>query len=178
MDRRHFLRLAPAPLLGLAGCTGSGGAGDGEDETTEQNEEDTTTQTKEETTEQTEDETTTQSGDEETNLDESATVTLTGTDFDPQQVQIAQGGSVTWTNEGTSQHDVIADTLTDAGDSWSFSSETLGSGDSTSFTFEESGVFEYYCSIHGDADMCGVVLVGDTSYSETLPCEGSDGGFY
>ncbi|MFB6217755.1 MAG: plastocyanin/azurin family copper-binding protein, partial [Halobacteriaceae archaeon] len=62
----------------------------------------------------------------------------------------------------------------------------LESGRSTTHTFESAGAYEYYCTIHGKATMCGVVVVGGASYDGTLPCQdsdttttsGDDGGYY
>jgi hypothetical protein len=44
-------------------------------------------------------------------------------------------------------------------------------GETTSYTFESAGVYEYYCSIHGQGRMCGVVLVGGATKPGPLPCE-------
>lgn len=162
MDRRHFLRAAPATLFVLAGCTGNGQDQGGTDPSEDGN------QT-----------TTAESEGGDTDLPDTVPVALSGTEFDPRQVRIAPGGSVTWTNEGSNQHTVEATTFTEEGTSWSFRSDTLSSGDSSSHTFEQGGVYEYYCTIHGESSMCGVVLVGDVSYSGSLPCEDDGGGgFY
>ena len=106
----------------------------------------------------------------------SQTVTMSGTSFQPRTLRVDPGTTVTWTNDGSAGHNVIAERLTSAGADWSFSSELLGSGDSTTYTFEESGAYEYFCSIHGKSTMCGVVIVGDVSYDGTLPCADDSGG--
>lgn len=111
---------------------------------------------------------------------ETATVTLSGIDFDPRIVRVEAGGTVTWTNEGSAEHTVEAATLTDAGASWMFGTERIGPGDSVTNTFSDPGAYEYVCNVHGESEMCGVVLVGDASYDAELPCEDEDngGGYY
>lgn len=107
---------------------------------------------------------------------ETATVTMSGTDFDPRTVRIETAGTVTWTNEGSGEHTVEAATVTEAGVSWMFGSDRIGPGDSVTNTFSDPGAFEYVCTVHGESTMCGVVLVGDTAYDATLPCEDDTGG--
>ncbi|HKL30807.1 MAG TPA: plastocyanin/azurin family copper-binding protein [Natrialbaceae archaeon] len=102
------------------------------------------------------------------------TVALQGFAFDPVRASIEPGGTVRWVNEDAAGHDVTSAQFHDAAESWSLS-ETLSGGASVSHTFESAGVYEYYCTIHGRSSMCGVILVGDASLSNTLPCE-SDGG--
>ncbi|PSQ39076.1 hypothetical protein BRD13_04825 [Halobacteriales archaeon SW_5_70_135] len=161
MNRRELLASASgAGLLAVAGCTqssdggdGSGGDGDGEDE-------DGTTET--------------------TRTTESATVgaavSLRGTAFDPRRVSVEPGEAVEWTSEESVAHDVTAGQLTDDGESWDYS-ESLSEGESTTYTFESEGIYEYYCTVHGVTSMCGAVFVGDASLPEgALPCESDSGG--
>ncbi|MFB6220932.1 MAG: plastocyanin/azurin family copper-binding protein, partial [Halolamina sp.] len=81
------------------------------------------------------------------------------------------GTTVEWTNKDGASHDVTSDTFTEQGSEWDYYSGSLGNGAVTSYTFTEAGAYEYYCSIHGAASMCGVVIVGDASHDATLPCE-------
>ncbi|PSQ59287.1 hypothetical protein BRD18_03850 [Halobacteriales archaeon SW_7_71_33] len=164
MNRRELLASASgAGLLAVAGCAGSsdGGGGDGDDEG-----EDGTTET--------------------TRTTESATVgavvSLQGIAFDPRRVSVEPGEAVEWTSEESAAHDVTADQFSDQAESWEFTA-SLSEGDTARYTFESAGVYEYYCTIHGETSMCGAVLVGDASLPKgALPCEsdgdgsGDDGG--
>lgn len=109
---------------------------------------------------------------------ETSDISMVDTSFDPAMTAVAVDTTVTWTNEDGFAHDVVAATLTDAGEEWSFESGNLDAGDSTQYTFEEAGAYEYVCTIHGGDTMCGVILVGDPEYGGTLPCEddGNPGG--
>lgn len=103
----------------------------------------------------------------------SATVAMQGSNvFDPVRVSVPVGGTVTWENEtvGTyADHTVTSTQFHDVAADWEMD-ETLGSRGSTSRTFDAAGVYEYYCTIHGEG-MCGAVLVGDATLDAALPCE-------
>ena len=74
--------------------------------------------------------------------------------FEPEEVTVAAGTTVTWINEDAVQHTVTAGTR---GDPTGMFDETVAGGGSFSFTFEEPGTYEYYCSFH--PGMSGVVTV-------------------
>ena len=76
--------------------------------------------------------------------------------FDPEVIRIEPGRSVEWVNDGRSPHDVVADD-----ESWR--SETLEPGGEYVRTFDEPGVYPYFCSFHGKpgVGMVGTVVVGD-----------------
>ncbi|MFB6353392.1 MAG: plastocyanin/azurin family copper-binding protein [Halobacteriales archaeon] len=103
------------------------------------------------------------------------TVEMVNTTFDPERVAVTPGTTVEWVNRDGYGHDVTAAQFHEVAAEWSFSQSVAGGG-STTYTFEEPGVYEYYCSIHGRSQMCGVVLVGDVSLDRDLPCEGTDAG--
>jgi len=95
-------------------------------------------------------------------------VVLDGTDvavqsldntFRAQNIQVQTGATVTWTNDGRNEHDV----LPIEGDAWGVEVEGFQPGDAYAYTFEEPGVYDYYCSIHGTttAGMIGTVVVED-----------------
>lgn len=95
-------------------------------------------------------------------------VVLDGTDvavqsldntFRAQNIQVQTGATVTWTNDGRNEHDV----LPIEGDAWGVEVEGFQPGDAYAHTFEEPGVYDYYCSIHGTttAGMIGTVVVED-----------------
>jgi plastocyanin len=70
-----------------------------------------------------------------------ASVQIKDFQFTPSKVTIKVGGTVTWTNEGSSVHTVTAD-------DGSFDSGDLQKGKTFSQTFDSTGTFSYHCSIH------------------------------
>jgi len=76
--------------------------------------------------------------------------------FDPEILRVEPGQAVEWLNDGRSRHDVVADD-----ESWR--SGTLEPGDGFTNTFDEPGVYPYFCSFHGKpgVGMIGAVVVGD-----------------
>ena len=71
--------------------------------------------------------------------------------YQPKNVTISKGGTVTWTNKDSVDHTVTGDNIT-------MESGTLSPGQTFSFTFNQTGVFHYHCSIHGTI-MSGTVTV-------------------
>jgi plastocyanin len=71
----------------------------------------------------------------------SAKVTISGFAFNPAQLEITVGTTVTWDNNDQATHTVTARDN-------SFNSGDMPFGTSFSNTFEQSGVFEYYCQYH------------------------------
>ena len=61
--------------------------------------------------------------------------------FVPGNVSVPTDATVTWTNRDGVPHDATAE----SGD---WATETLRGGDSGTVTFEETGTYDYYCSIH------------------------------
>jgi plastocyanin len=62
--------------------------------------------------------------------------------FDPAELTVSAGDTVTWTNDDSVDHDVTAD---------SFSSGDPGGiapGETFEHTFEEAGMFDYVCTVH------------------------------
>lgn len=148
MQRRHF--LAGTTLLvapALAGCTGDGADGGG----------------------------TTPAGDDGEG-GSAATVELRNTAFDPVKTAVDVGDTVEWRNKDSFEHDVTSAQFSDEAAEWDFV-EPLGAEDSVTHTFEAAGRYEFYCSIHGEESMCGVVLVGGATAGD-LPCEDDGGGYY
>ena len=70
--------------------------------------------------------------------------------FLPQDITVAPGTMVTWVNQ-----DDIPHTVASTADL--FKSKALDTDDKFSFTFDKSGTYEYYCSIH--SKMTGKVIV-------------------
>jgi plastocyanin len=90
--------------------------------------------------------------------DYGATVHAIDNVFGPAVVRVEPGQSVEWTMDGRSDHTVEAD-------DGSWSSGNLVPGAEFSKTFDEPGVYPYFCRYHGDpgVGMAGTVLVGDVS---------------
>lgn len=83
-----------------------------------------------------------------------ASVTIKNFEFEPKQLTVKAGTTVTWTNTAGS-HTVTAD-------NGSFESPTLSNGQTYSRKFSKPGTYRYYCSFHGakgGSDMAGVVIV-------------------
>jgi len=72
----------------------------------------------------------------------SAAVTVEDFDFASDSVDIAAGGTVTWTWKGTQPHSVTPTTP-----GTGFGSQTLTTG-TYSFKFNTSGKYDYFCSVH------------------------------
>ncbi len=70
-----------------------------------------------------------------------ATVTVEGFAFNPAEVRIQAGGTVTWQQKDSAPHTVTSD-------NGQFDSGSLSQGDNWSFTFEKPGTYEYHCEIH------------------------------
>jgi plastocyanin len=77
-----------------------------------------------------------------------AGVMMMGTAFAPGTVEVATGGSVTWTNMDSVPHTVTGGPL---------QSSALNQSGTFSFTFGSPGTYDYFCAIH--PDMKGAVVV-------------------
>ena len=73
-------------------------------------------------------------------------------DFDPEELTITVGDTVTWTN-----NDGMSHTATSTSGPESFDSGNMGSGDTWSFTFTEAGTYEYKCDYH--SSMTATIIV-------------------
>jgi plastocyanin len=70
------------------------------------------------------------------------------------------GDEVTWINK-----DPVPHTVSGAAFSWG-TEDLLNRGDRVSYTFENEGVYPYYCALH--PSMVGAVVVGDATKAATL----------
>ena len=68
-------------------------------------------------------------------------VTIKDFAFDPGDLSVAKGTTVTWKNDDSATHRIKS------GDG-SFDSEDLKNGDSFEHTFDTAGTFDYICGIH------------------------------
>jgi len=83
------------------------------------------------------------------------TVKIQDSKFIEKELTVKVGTTVTWVMEGNFPHTVTAD-------DGSFDSGQMRNGETFSFTFNEVGVFPYYCSNHGAAGgqgMAGTITV-------------------
>jgi plastocyanin len=80
-------------------------------------------------------------------------VTLRENSFNPYSLEIKRGDTITWTNKGYYNHTVSTTNkkLVD------FGSGTLAPKKSYSYTFNQSGIYDYNCLMH--ASMIGRVIV-------------------
>ena len=83
-----------------------------------------------------------------------AEVVMQNTTFQPGEITVAVGTTVRWTNEDGVQHTVTSGTR---GNPSGMFDETVPGGGSFTFTFEEPGTYDYFCSIH--PGMSGAVIV-------------------
>ena len=70
--------------------------------------------------------------------------------YDPASLTFKVGQTVTWVNQDSTQHDVVAN-------KGAFKSGLLQTGGTLSFTFTKAGTYQYYCSIH--PNMNGTIIV-------------------
>lgn len=78
-------------------------------------------------------------------------VGMKGLQFDPADVTVKAGTTVTWTNNEDIPHNVVAQ------DGADFESDTFGKGGTYAFKAEAPGVVKYVCTIH--PGMAGTITV-------------------
>jgi plastocyanin len=87
------------------------------------------------------------------------TVRMEDNFFDPANITVEPGTTVTWVQSGDNPH-----TTTSYDGLWDSGMIEGGSGGTFSFTFEESGTYDYFCIPHEQLGMIGSVTVaGDTA---------------
>jgi plastocyanin len=79
--------------------------------------------------------------------------------YDPQDLRVQVGDTVTWTNNDTVAHTVTAGTPDNP--TGEFDSGEIQPGETFTYTFDQAGTFDYYCTLH--PDMTGSVTVEDGS---------------
>lgn len=77
---------------------------------------------------------------------DAAAVEISDNDFQPPDLAVTTGDSVTWTN-----HDGVPHTVTFTDDEVE-SSDTLDEGDSFSTAFEAPGTYAYVCAVHPEME--------------------------
>ena len=89
-------------------------------------------------------------------LAESTTVKIDDFAFSPPSLTVKIGAAVTWLNKDDIPHTVASKTRV-------FKSKALDTNDSFSFTFNEAGTYEYFCSLH--PHMTGTIVVQSASHA-------------
>ena len=74
---------------------------------------------------------------------ETKAVAIQGHMFMPSDVTVPAGSTITWTNDDSEPHTVVAN-------GGAFKSQTLDKGQSYSYRFSSPGSYAYYCSVHPD----------------------------
>jgi Copper binding proteins, plastocyanin/azurin family len=88
-------------------------------------------------------------------------------EFQPRNFTIDPGDTVRWENEDSEPHNAI-------GENQSFETPVIDQGESSEHTFQESGKFPYFCSIHSGMD--GTITVrGSGSGGSGSGGSGSEG---
>lgn len=183
MRRREFVSTAcVAAVTGVTGCTGggngdgegNGGTGDAENGDEENREDEDSPQEDIDTTEGQDGNATDMTGQDEVDVEVGAGET--GFRFDPADIVVDAGTTVVWTwVGGGGSHDVThaegdepyepsdeeAPIQREAGgETPLFKSELVnGDGHEFTYTFEESGTYEYVCTVHVTQGMVGSVEV-------------------
>jgi amicyanin len=85
-----------------------------------------------------------------------AEVSMQNIQFEPAEVTINAGDTVTWTNDEAVPHDV--DGRGPGGDFTSGPEGGMEEGDTYRFTFDEPGTYDYVCRVHAPG-MAGTVTV-------------------
>ena len=77
--------------------------------------------------------------------------------FDPSNVQVAPGDTVTWTNSDTASHTVTSGNPNDNTTGTVFDSGLVKAGSTFAFKFANAGTYNYFCQVH--PWMTGIVTV-------------------
>ena len=74
--------------------------------------------------------------------------------FSPNSFNAHPGDSITWNWTGSNQHSVTFTTTNPIIDSG-----VQGTGGKFTYTFAQTGVYSYYCKVHGAAVMTGTITI-------------------
>ena len=112
-------------------------------------------------------------------VEETTEVTLKASQFEPRNIHVDQGATVEWKNNQSFTHVLVPNGVRypngDTGD-WRLRESgdmgvEVGGNSSLEYTFEESGVYDLFCNIHGNPDMSGMsmrIAVGDAEMQKPL----------
>lgn len=94
-----------------------------------------------------------------------ATISMVENEFKPATKTVAVGDTVTWTNDGSSAHEVTAS---------AFKSGNVDPGKSYSWKATTAGTYSYVCRYHESLNMKGTLVVRAAGTSTGLPDTGGD----
>ena len=69
------------------------------------------------------------------------TIEISGYDFAPRDLTVQAGATATWLNRDGVPHDA-----TESGQAWT--TGALGQGGTATISFESTGLYDYFCTIH------------------------------
>jgi plastocyanin len=86
-----------------------------------------------------------------------ADVKVLDNSFNDENIQVAPGTKVVWTNDGRQDHDIVPA----EGDEWGVDPDGFAPDAVYEHTFDQPGTYRYYCSLHGTpvAGMVGAIVV-------------------
>ena len=108
-------------------------------------------------------------GSQEASQDNIYVVRVVDDEYSPKVLSIPVGGTVLWQSGGANDHNVIAyDGSWQAVSSDYFEYGIITKGDQYEYTFNQPGIYEYYCPFHGtnQKGMVGMIVVGDVTVPE------------
>lgn len=76
-----------------------------------------------------------------------ASVDIKDMAYSPSKITVKKGTTVTWTNQDSAGHNVVADDAAHSG-GLPTTHALLKKGETFSFTFNEAGTFNYHCTPH------------------------------
>ena len=108
-------------------------------------------------------------GSQEASQDNIYVVRVVDDEYSPKVLSIPVGGTVLWQSGGANDHNVIAyDGSWQAVSSDYFEYGIITKGDQYEYTFNQPGIYEYYCPFHGtnQKGMVGMIVVGAVTVPE------------
>jgi len=92
--------------------------------------------------------------------------------WDPNEISIGVGETVTWSNDDTAAHTVTSGSP-EAGPDGTFDSSLFLAGTTFAHTFDAEGTYDYFCMVH--PWMQGQVIVGAAAAEEPMMMEEAEG---
>tara|TARA_B100001750_G_scaffold248385_1_gene279001 strand:- start:6449 stop:8401 length:1953 start_codon:yes stop_codon:yes gene_type:complete len=108
-------------------------------------------------------------GPQEASVENTFVIRVVDDEYSPKVINIPIGGTVIWQSDGSNDHNVVGfDGSWQAVSSDYYDYGIITKGDQYEYTFDEPGIYEYYCPFHGTnkKGMVGMVVVGDVSIPE------------
>jgi len=91
--------------------------------------------------------------------------------FEPKDLTIKSGDTVTWINVQDDMHNAVADAVPKGAEK--FESPMLEEeGQSWSYTFTQSGTYSYHCHPHAAMGMVGTIIVDRPSTPDEMDSDG------